>query len=894
MNRSENGWPTRHHSVDVVLKKFAPSDLARRYHSGMEVFVQVEQGKGEQVFKATNTPVPNTYNDGEFQYYSFRIQSEDDVTANISYPLELYFSSIGISGWDIVNKVARGCGFDFDSILNHDEARGLTVEQLSDLLAALRKLPYVEIRRSTSGSGYHVWVWFPEHDLPQVKDRTQMKALARAVLQRMALDTGHNFTADVDHLGDILWICSGRATPENGGLSLVQSAQQHLHDWPRNFLDQVDVVTRKRSRSRIAGTSDAESDRIDVATNDRPRVQPDAKHRKFLAAYYETEFLGQWNQDHGCFTCHTSGIAMVVEKLSVPGFFKTVSKGKNPTEPNCWMYPLEDGGWRVFRFEKGTKEAPTWETSRSGWTTCVFGLKPTLRDVAAVYKGINRGKGYAFLSVENATKAIKALGETVEFPAWMKDAGRPVTIMLGKQGIEMELPLDKGDDRQESNRSGWFKKGLLWHKFIESDAKGQHADYHSLADQVVRVVSHNGEQTGIFVSTGDSWTKETADLVKSRLTLEGITGGLQVELLGWCGKNPFIRVARPFEPEFPGDRQWNVDGAKLLFSPAAESGVTESWDKILEHLGRGLDDAVEVDCWCAQHGIMCGADYLRYWYANMIRQPERRLPMLAVYSAENNTGKSLLHEAPAVLFDEQGYSFAAKAIKNKSGFDSELHGRVLCALEEIDLSQSPDFYANLKKLITSHRADFTYKGEDTFMDVNYSHWVMTTNSSSFIPLEPADQRIILWEVPPFEGKEIPKATLLEDLRKEAPYFLRRLFDLDISEVYGRVTLPVLMTAEKANLIKMARIQADFPNLDGVALKAAEALKAMERPWGPGPAMQLNDVLGNWDGEQGKKTPKSRANSLGRYMAQIKPHLAAHNIKLEIGHNGKTSLYTLSA
>jgi hypothetical protein len=860
----------------------------------MEVFVQVEQGQAEQVFKGPNTPVPNTYNDGEFEYYSFRIQKPADVTTLLSFPLELYYSSIGISGWDVVQNVAHGVGFDFDSIVNHDSTRGLSTLQLSDLLKALRQLPYVEIRRSTSGNGYHAWVWFPINDLPHVQSRTEMKALARAVLQRMAVDTNHNFSSDVDHLGDILWICAKRATSENEGLSLVQAAKQPLVDWPKNYLDHVEIVGGKRRRSRINGTSATESDAIDAATNDRPRVELDSKHRKFLNEYAESVFFGQWNQDHGCFTCHTAGLAETAQKLSTPGFFRTASKGSDPVKPNAWMYPLPDGGWRVFRFGKGTKEVATWESSPSGWTTCVFGLRPTLRDVAAVYHGVNRGKGFAFLTVKDATDAVVALGGKITFPGWMHDAQRAVTLKLGKQGLDAEFGYNKDDDSHSTNVAGWFKQGSAWHTFIELEAKSLHADYHALGDHLVRVVSSNGEQVGLFVDTGDSWTKETQDLVKSRLTFEGITGGLQTELLGWCGKHPFHQVARPFESEYPGNREWNVSGTKLLFQPAAEDGQTPNWDKILSHLGRGLDEAVEVDPWCCQQGITSGADYVRRWYANMIRFPARRLPMLAVYSSENNTGKSLLHEAPAVLFDEKGYTFASKAIKNKSGFDSELHGRVLCALEEIDLSQSPDFYANLKKLITSHRADFTYKRQDTFMDVNYSHWIMTTNHRDYIPLERADQRIVLWEVPPFEGKEIPKLLLLDMLRREAPFFLRQLFALDLSEVCGRVTLPVLMTTEKAHVISQQIRQEDFPGLEGVALKAAEAIKAMKRPWGPGTATQLNEALHDWDGQSSKKTVRSRANSLGRYMAKLKTQLAPHGIQVQINTDGKTSQYSISA
>jgi hypothetical protein len=104
----------------------------------------------------------------------------------------------------------------------------------------------------------------------------------------MAHDAGRDFAADVDHLRDILWICAKRATADNGGLSLVQSAQRPLNDWPREFLAHVDVVNRERRRTPVNGTSPDESAAIDEATRDRPRADLEAQHRAFMADYRAT------------------------------------------------------------------------------------------------------------------------------------------------------------------------------------------------------------------------------------------------------------------------------------------------------------------------------------------------------------------------------------------------------------------------------------------------------------------------------------------------------------------------------------------------------------------------------------------------------------------------------
>jgi hypothetical protein len=127
----------------------------------------------------------------------------------------------------------------------------------------------------------------------------------------------------------------------------------------------------------------------------------------------------------------------------------------------------------------------------------------------------------------------------------------------------------------------------------------------------------------------------------------------------------------------------------------------------------------------------------------------------------------------------------------------------------------------------------------------------------------------------------PVLNMLEMLRKEAPFFMRQLCQLDVSGVAGRHTLPVLMTQEKSLAIKAIAEKKDFPGLDGDALKAAEAILKMAKPWGPGSACDLCESLGDWDGEITKKNPKSRANTLGRYLKKLQFHLADKGVILEI-------------
>jgi hypothetical protein len=256
--------------------------------------------------------------------------------------------------------------------------------------------------------------------------------------------------------------------------------------------------------------------------------------------------------------------------------------------------------------------------------------------------------------------------------------------------------------------------------------------------------------------------------------------------------------------------------------------------------------------------------------------------MLAMYSPEQGTGKSTLHLATAMLFDDKGFQYGDAALKNEKGFNGELEGAALCAVEETNLANYKEAYIRIKSWVTSPRIQVTYKHGTSFTGENYTHWILSTQNIRSIPIEPGDTRIVLWEVTPFEGEEIDPPKLEAELRKEAPFFMRQLMAFDLSGVCGRHTLPVLMTKEKAHAMRIVGAEKEFPGLDGDALKATEAIFKMDKPWGPGSASELCEAIGDWDGDAAKKSPKSRANTLGRYLKKIQPFLEDKEIILEIG------------
>ena len=70
------------------------------------------------------------------------------------------------------------------------------------------------------------------------------------------------------------------------------------------------------------------------------------------------------------------------------------------------MFPLDKGGWRVFRFSPGIQEDETWTQDKEGWTTCYFNCKPNLATAAKALGGQEDPEkgGYVFNTVAEAKK----------------------------------------------------------------------------------------------------------------------------------------------------------------------------------------------------------------------------------------------------------------------------------------------------------------------------------------------------------------------------------------------------------------------------------------------------------------------------------------------------------
>jgi hypothetical protein len=256
-------------------------------------------------------------------------------------------------------------------------------------------------------------------------------------------------------------------------------------------------------------------------------------------------------------------------------------------------------------------------------------------------------------------------------------------------------------------------------------------------------------------------------------------------------------VNKPFQPEYPGDREWNRNAAQFRFVPSTEDTLTyPTWSKIMNHVGRGLDEAVLSDPWCKANGLKTGADYLKCWIASLFQEPTEPLPYLFFYSHQQNTGKSMFHEALKLLLT-RGYQRANAALTNPTGFNAELEGVILCIVEEIDLRKNAQAYNRIKDWVTS--LDFLVhpKNKTPYLMPNTSHWIQCSNNHQACPIFPGDSRIVMAYVEPLNLTEmIPKKEIAIRLEKEAPDFLAEVLRVDVPRSNDRLNIPVIMTEDK--------------------------------------------------------------------------------------------------
>jgi hypothetical protein len=769
------------------LLNYSSCPIAKLYTPNMEVQVNVAKDNGVRVTGEYKRRRWRGWKDPETgkMWKSFRIPWNADTIPDytdspLRWDLAEHAEGIGMTGWDWKNRETRWVGYDFDAITNHKE--GLTKDILDDLVEKTTKIPWVSLLRSTSGNGYHLYLFF---DKPfPTATHNEHSAVARSMLSLLTVETGFNFRTTVDCVGSILW-CFHRKSEGTNGLTWIKENTEGFptSKIPKNWKDHTAVTSRETNKVRKQGNLEALSSlTMELYLNE--------DHQKILKWFDTSAKMDWWwDTDYQMLVCHTFDLRDCHKQLELKGVFNTNSSGTS--EQNCFAFPSKNGSFVVRRHGKGVNEAQTWVSDELGWTKCIFNADPSFEDACIVNGGLEDSKGaFVFDTLDDASEAMGQLNLSLEYPP--KIAARQTKLKKKGNKVIIFVTLEQSDP----NVLGFLREKKHWIKTLNFREEKEELN---IQDALVRHTIASGSDAGWYISINEEWIFQSKANVKSVLISEmAEMSGKEIEvLMGKSILDPYILKNKPFEDEYLGGRLWNKDAAQLGFKPL--QGSAETWWDLFTHIGSGLDDVVQKNPWCQEHGVSDGADYLFMWAASMIQRPTDPLPYLFLYG-EQKTGKSTLHEALSLLFKNRiGYARADQALKDKNGFNYELAHSVLCVVEEVDLAHDKTANNKIKDWVTGETISIRELYKNTYEIDNSTHWIQVANDPSYCPIFRGDTRIVAWEV--FHlTHEIPKPTFMAKLRDEAPAFLYELVNIILPDPEGRLMLPTLKTEEKSSIM----------------------------------------------------------------------------------------------
>ena len=844
-------------SIKLFLQHETHSDLASLYNHNMEVQVNVAQDGGEKKTGVTQSGKKWAgWTDGIYTWKSFRIpwKANSDPEYNdseIRFNLADHCEAIGMTGWDWKNRVSKWVAYDFDAIVGHSESHDakLSDQELGKVQEAAQKIPWVTVRKSTSGNGLHLYVRLADF---KTQNHTEHAALARAILSKMSALVGYDFDSKVDNCGGNMWVWHRKMKSSGGlGLKLIKEGSV-LVDEPLNWRDHIAVTSGKRRKTAPGFLDESELDPFEELCGQYVKVPLDEDHKKLIDYLDKCGAYWWFDTDLHILVCHTYDLKKAHEELSLRGVFDTLASGtEQGADQNCFARPLRKGSWVVRRHTLGVAESGTWDQDGAGYTRCYLNREPDLEIASRARGGIEHEKqGWVFKEAEVAMQALADLGTHIKLEPRL--AARQTYIKPRKDGkVIIEIKKEDGDVVD-----GWLEEKGKWKKVVKTHTPVAYEPEINNYDDVIRhLIAAEGTDAGWVIRSDKIWCSEPLTHIKLALKSQGISANEVDLILGSSITKRWALVNQPFQPEYPGDRQWNRKAAQLAYTPSQDLDnlYYETWLRILNHCGKDLDIEIKNNEWCKNNGVETGGEYLKLWMASLFQFPVEPLPYL-FFTGPQNSGKSTFHEALSLLIT-RGVVRADVALTSQGNFNGELHTAVVCYIEETDLSaQKSTVYNRIKDWVTSRTMSVHEKGKTPYEVPNTTHWIQCSNSPSACPIFPGDTRITMMYVDT-PDEYIQKNDLLNRLRKEAPDFLAHVLNTDIPKCTDRLRIPVIVTEEKKRAERLNQSDLDefieerCHYVPGAMIKYGDFFVEFRKWLGP-------EQVDNWGKKRmGKELPK---------------------------------------
>ncbi len=862
----------RRTAVGNFLGAKARPDISINWSPEMEVQVNVAQDDGERVEGTYQGRKWTAWTDGNQTWKSFRIPFNANTKptytdTNIKFNLDEHCEGIGMTGWNWAKKISQWVAFDFDAIVGHSEKHEATLSdaQIEEVTKAACEIPWVTVRKSTSGNGLHLYVFV---DNVPTENHTEHAALARSILSKMSAITGFDFNSKVDNCGGNMWVWHRKyEANKEEGFKLIKQGDM-LKEIPLNWKDHINVTKGRSKRTAPGFVGEKDLDPFEQLCGSSSRVTLDDQHKALFEFLDSISAMWWFEQDHHMLVCHTADLLRAHEDLGMRGIYTTSSKGGDNSDQNCYGFPLRNGAWVIRRHTQGVGESNTWDQDASGWTRCYLNRDPDINIACRTFGGLENAKGqYVFEKAEMAMEAAKALNIHLDIPGWALH--RRATIQTRRDGkLIVEMGRETSDIATEMAGAGFIADKKSWQMVSKHSALAYENEIDNFDDVIRHLCSATGSDAGWVFQSDATWKTEPLMHVKMALKTLGNSGKETDLILGQAVIKAWALVNRPFQPEYPGDRVWNRDSAQFAMAPTLDLDDLKfpTWLKMLEHCGKALEYSILNNKWCKDNSITSGGDYLKLWITSCFQYPFEPLPYLFMYGPQG-TGKSSFHEALHLLMTS-GLIRADLALLNQSGFNGELQGAVVCVIEETDLKQNrSQAYNRIKDWTTGQTISIHVKGATPYMARNSTHWIQCSNDIEACPVFPGDTRItmILVEAP---ETFIAKRDLMSMLKAEASDFLAHVMSIEIPDINDRSRIPILSTedkieAEKANQNEVQRfIEENCYLVDGNMILLAEFytnfydwLDPLQRPkWTKrrmGQFLPSGIVRGRWAKDSGR-------------------------------------------
>ena len=709
-----------------------------------------------------------------------------------------HLSRMGSTWWNYKTKRSVAVALDIDLEGEHAESTTtVTSAKLGIITEKLKTLDYLTLVRSSGGSGVHIYCFFDEMYQPEAVNHNEHTQVAHALVAKISEDLSYDLSQHMDAVGVIFWFWSCDSCAEHDGYSLIQAQTRSLKASDLEKYMGLKMAGTN-SKIKVKGFNESGEPTTNTEEGGGYKTYPlEPAHSEILKELEDMGYSFIWTGDFNMAHTHTAALKLLFAKREkdgnpIKGLFDTISKGSDKTKPNCYITPRPGGVFQVKRFGNGTAEHPLWNSS-DGDTWCYINqdtpVMPVLKRFCSSYDGVKLT--FSPEALEDAMKAFgKTLGES------HKTISVPIHVVLRKDGtLGAQFKADGHYEGWKSSGGKISRDLPLVHKRAEFGKSML-----DTADKFVRhVVTPDYDPYGWALKTEDAWIMFKSFEPVSCVLLQHF-GKDAAQLKAEMTVNPWVLHHEPFGKEYPGGRKWNKHAPQLAIEPAKVAGPHPHWDKVMDHLGRTLDDTIKDTDWCRKWGINDGADYLRYWISAMIQDPMEPLPYLFFYGPQDS-GKSIFHEAISILFTN-GVVSISTALASSAGYNFEVANAVLGYVEEKDLSVvKENAYTRIKEWIMAKTMLIHQKGHTPYQQPNTLHMCQMANRPTACPMEDGDTRITAILVLTLLSI-IPKKALAEKLVEEAPFFLRTLLTINMPESHTRLRVPMLATEHKRDLEEM--------------------------------------------------------------------------------------------